>query len=133
VNRFKRTVVWGLALACALVFASIAMAAAPKIKVAASFTYSSAGAAVVCVKVTGPPKTVLRVTVSGAAVNGVKTKTVRIGAKRVTIVRFTTSTPAGYNFVVIGRLGTSAKATKRAGVNLPQPGTEASQGVFSCA
>jgi hypothetical protein len=128
----KRTVTVGLALVCTLAFASIAIAAAPKIKVAASFTYTSAGAAWICVKVTGPPKTVLRVTVSGAAVNGPKTKTARIGAKRVTIVRFTTSTPAGYDFVVTGRLGLSAKTTKRAGVNLPQPGSEASQGTFSC-
>jgi hypothetical protein len=128
----KRMTLWSAALVCALAFAAVAGAAAPKLNVAASFTYSSAGQGWVCVRVTGPPKTVLRVTVSGAPVYGPKVKTARVGAKGVTIVNFKTSTPAGYDFVVTGRLGTSAKTTKRALVNLPQPGSDAKQGPFAC-
>jgi hypothetical protein len=134
-NGMKRTAAWTVALACMLAFASIAGAAAPKLNVTASFTYPQAnsGTAWICVKVQGPPKTALVVKVSGAAVLGAKTKTARIGAKGVTIVKFQTNTPAGYDFVVTGRLGTSAKSTKRALVNVPQPGeTDAKSGPFSC-
>ena len=134
-KRVKRTTAMSLALAGALAFAAVAVAAAPKLSVAASYSYPQAnsGTAWVCVRVKGPPRTVLVVKVSGASVLGVKTKTARIGAKGVIIVKFQTNTPAGYNFLVTGRLGTSAKSTKRAIVNVPQPGeTEAKSGTFSC-
>ena len=131
----RRATAWSLALASMLVFASIAVAAAPKLSVAASFTYPQAnsGTAWICVRVKGPSRTALVVTVSGGKVMGARTKSARIGTKGVTIVRFQTNTPAGYNFVVTGRLGTSAKSIRRAIVNLPQPGgTDAKSGNFSC-
>jgi hypothetical protein len=136
-KRMKRTTTMSLALAGALAFAAIAVAAAPKLSVAAPASYSypqaNSGTAWVCVRVKGTPKTVLVVKVSGASVLGVKTKTARIGAKGVIIVKFQTNTPAGYNFLVTGRLGTSAKSTKRAIVGIAQPGaTEAKSGAFSC-
>jgi glyoxylate carboligase len=131
----KRLTIWIAALASMLVLAAIAAAAAPKLSVAASYTYPQAGSgtAWICVKVKGPPKTVLVVKVSGASVLGAKTKTKTIGAKGVIIVKFQTNTPAGYDFLITGRLGTSAKSTKRAMVNVPQPGeTETKSGTFSC-
>jgi hypothetical protein len=129
----KRTVACVLALAGTLVLASLAGAAGPKIGVAASFTYPQAnsGTAWICVKVTGPPKTVLAVTVKGPVL-GAKKKTAKIGAKRVAVVKFKTNAPAGYDFVVTGKLGKSAASTKRTFVNVPQPGEEAKSGTFSC-
>jgi hypothetical protein len=131
----KRLTISIAALASMLVLASISAAAAPKLSVAASYTYPQAGSgtAWICVKVKGPPRTVLVVKVSGASVLGAKTKTKTIGTKGVIIVKFQTNTPAGYNFLVTGRLGTSAKSTKRAIVGIAQPGaTEAKSGAFSC-
>jgi hypothetical protein len=124
----KRTSAIGAVLACALAVAGVATAA--KISVAASFTYPQAnsGTAWVCVKVSGPARSAIKVTVKGGQIIGARTKTAKIGAKGTVIVKFKTNYPSGYDFYV-----KSGSATRHAVTNLPQPGeTEAKVGTFSC-
>ena len=125
----KRILALSLALVCALGVAGLASAA--KISVVASVTYPQAnsGPAWVCVKVTGPARSAIKVTVKGGKIiGGVRTKSARIGAKGTVIVKFQTNYPSGYDFYV-----KSGGATRHAVTNVPQPGeTEAKVGTFSC-
>ena len=133
---FRRTMLGGAAIACLLVFVSAAIAAnatAPKVDVVASYTHPDPdpGYSWVCVHVKGTHNTKLTVHVAGGHVIGLRTKTAKITSSRGVIVRFKITAPAGYNFTVTGKLG-SGTTTKRAPVNVPQPGDGTPSGSFRC-
>jgi hypothetical protein len=122
----KPTFAASLVLACTLAVAGTAAAA--RIGATASYTWTNSGVGWVCVKVSGPANAAVKVTVKGGSVVGVRTKSTRIGAKRVVIVKFKTNYPAGYDFYA-----KSGTTTRHVLTNLPQPGTDRKTGPFSCA
>ena len=110
-----------------------AATAKPRVNLVASYTHPepNPGYSWVCVKVTGTVNTKLKVSVTGGNVLGSRTKYSKIASARGVIVKFKINAPAGYNFTVVGTNATG-KTTKRAPVNVPQPGDGTPSGPFSC-